>query len=67
MLQEYVKEVNVVRPVRDLRAELVKAASVEERANAGQLADLMLKCLALDPKNRISPEQALAHPFLQKP
>jgi len=65
--QEYVKEVNVVRPVRDLRAELVKAASAEERANAGQLADLMLKCLALDPKNRISPEQALAHPFLQKP
>lgn len=63
--QEYVKEVNVVKPVRDLKAELQRAATAEDVAHAGQLADLMLKCLCLDPAKRISPEVALAHPFLK--
>ena len=29
-----------------------------------QFKDLLEKCLALDPKNRLSPEEALMHPFI---
>ena len=64
-VQEYVKEINVLKPVRDLRLELQKAASSEDVSYAGQLADLMLKCLCHDPAKRFTPEQALAHPFLK--
>ena len=36
----------------------------EQQKLVGQLKDFLEKCLALDPKNRISPEEALMHPFL---
>lgn len=66
VLQEYVKEVNVLKPARDLRGEMQRAATSEDAAQVGQLADLLIKCLAHDPAKRITPEQALAHPFLSK-
>lgn len=31
-----------------------------------QLGDLLEKCLALDPQKRLSPEEALQHPFLKE-
>eukprot|EP00931_Biecheleriopsis_adriatica_P056619 TRINITY_DN33554_c1_g1_i1.p1 TRINITY_DN33554_c1_g1~~TRINITY_DN33554_c1_g1_i1.p1 ORF type:complete len:570 (-),score=168.92 TRINITY_DN33554_c1_g1_i1:104-1813(-) len=31
-----------------------------------RVADLVTQCLCLDPKERFTPEQALAHPFFQK-
>lgn len=59
------KEVHVLKPLRDLRNELQKAATSEDMAQAGQLADFLQKCLILDPAKRITPEQALSHPFLR--
>jgi serine/threonine-protein kinase PRP4 len=29
-----------------------------------QFKDLLEKCLQLDPKNRITPDEALLHPFI---
>jgi serine/threonine-protein kinase PRP4 len=32
-----------------------------------QFGDMLSKCLALDPNNRLSPDDALAHPFIKEP
>lgn len=42
---------------------LHRAAGREERGAVGQLADLLHKCLALDPTKRIEPRAALKHEF----
>lgn len=36
------------------------------RRKMRQLGDLLEKCLALDPQKRLSPEEALQHPFLKE-
>jgi serine/threonine-protein kinase PRP4 len=53
--------------VRDLGRELAKAngkmAEAETR-KLQQLRDLIEACLTLDPSKRITPEDALKHPFI---
>jgi serine/threonine-protein kinase PRP4 len=44
-------------------AEALSGSSGDKRKIAS-LADLLEKCLALDPDRRITPKQALAHPFI---
>lgn len=51
-----------VKAKRDLSPFPVIAAR-----KADQLSDLMLRMLKLDPKERITPEEALQHPFFQAP
>ncbi|EGR27102.1 serine threonine protein kinase, putative [Ichthyophthirius multifiliis] len=38
----------------------------ENQKKLTQFKDLLDKCLQLDPKNRITPEEALKHPFLEQ-
>lgn len=59
------------KPSRDLAAELLSSYSSAASSPllhteiqwVHRLADLILQCLTIDPKKRISPEQALQHAF----
>ena len=72
--REVVRVVQFNRPStgRDLRARClgaggsggVKSASDEEGKELGLFVDLLDKCLALNPERRISPTEALRHPFI---
>ncbi|RUP43906.1 kinase-like domain-containing protein, partial [Jimgerdemannia flammicorona] len=66
--KEVTKKVVITRPTKDLKARLMAAAgsgqmSDEERALVAQFADLLDRCLNLNPEKRISVKEALAHPF----
>lgn len=59
----------MAKPVRDLKARLMPPASVKLRDDELKLltsfVDLLDKCLALDPARRITPREALLHPFVR--
>jgi serine/threonine-protein kinase PRP4 len=61
--------VHVSNPTRDLRARLLPPASAKLRDDEAKLlaafVDLLDKCLTLDPARRISPREALVHPFIR--
>ncbi|KAL1666274.1 kinase-like protein [Schizophyllum commune] len=57
-----------VKQGRDLRARLMPPGTKlqdEESKAVLAFADLLDKCLALDPARRITPREALAHPFIR--
>ncbi|KAK3502360.1 kinase-like domain-containing protein [Neurospora crassa] len=61
-----VKTLATVKPTRDLRARLVAASSGMSDAETKELnhfIDLLERCLALNPDKRITPFEALKHPF----
>jgi serine/threonine-protein kinase PRP4 len=68
-LQDTVRKVHIFKPSRDLRLRLMPPASSkmseEERKLIVSFVDLIDKCLALDPTRRITPREALAHPFIR--
>jgi serine/threonine-protein kinase PRP4 len=54
------------QPTRDLLAELMCGlTTAAEKKRATELHDLLQKCLHLDPSKRLTPEEALRHPFFQ--
>lgn len=56
----------VVKPTRDLRTRLLAASSGMDDAETRELnhfVDLLERCLALNPDKRITPFEALRHPF----
>ena len=63
------KRVHIAKPNRDLRTRLVTTSSAQlkedERKMLLSFVDLLDKCLALDPARRITPKEALAHPFIR--
>jgi len=62
------RKVHVSRPVRDLRARLIPSSlrlKEDETKQLGHFVDLLDKCLSLDPTRRISPKEALMHPFVR--
>lgn len=63
------KKVHISKPSRDLRARIMPSASVklkdEENKMLLSFIDLLDKCLALDPARRITPREALVHPFIR--
>jgi serine/threonine-protein kinase PRP4 len=67
--QDVVKKVHISKPTRDLRARLMPPASVklseEEMKMLTSFIDLLDKCLALDPARRLTPREALLHPFIR--
>jgi serine/threonine-protein kinase PRP4 len=59
---------NKTTPGRDLRARLTantRAMSPAELKEVHHFIDLLEKCLQLDPARRITPNDALRHPFIQ--
>jgi len=66
--QNYVRIINLSKPSRDLKNELLQAAgpiTEDEKKLVLLLKDLLEQCLALNPVQRIKPEDALKHPFLK--
>lgn len=41
------------------------AGSEGDRRKVAQLADLLERCMHLDPDKRLSPKEALRHPFIK--
>ena len=64
-----VRKVHVSKPSRDLRARLMPPAGVKMNDDESKLLtsfiDLLDKCLTLDPARRITPKEALIHPFIR--
>ncbi|POS70473.1 serine/threonine-protein kinase prp4 [Diaporthe helianthi] len=61
-----IRILSVVKPTRDLRTRLMAASSGMDELEAKQLNlfhDLLDRCLALNPDKRITPAEALKHPF----
>jgi serine/threonine-protein kinase PRP4 len=58
------------KAVKDLRTRILPPSSVQVKMKDDELkmmlnlVDLLDKCLQLDPVRRISPREALLHPFL---
>jgi len=63
------KVIKIINPVRDLQSVLCGSSCVkltdEETKKVAQLKDLLDKCFILDPAKRITPADALNHPFLK--
>jgi serine/threonine-protein kinase PRP4 len=68
-MKDVIRKVHTTKPTRDLRARLMPSSSVKLKDDENKLIisfiDLLEKCLALDPARRISPREALAHPFIR--
>jgi len=69
--KELVRRINITRPnpSKELRARLFSNAKGLSPADAKELnsfADLLDKCLALDPAKRITPTDALKHGFITR-
>ncbi len=67
--QDVVRKVHTSKPTRDLRARLMPPSSAQmkedERKLLTSFVDLLDRCLVLDPARRITPKEALVHPFLR--
>ncbi|TFY81592.1 hypothetical protein EWM64_g2421 [Hericium alpestre] len=66
---DVMRTIHVAKPARDLRQRLMPSASVQlkddERKLLMSFVDLLDKCLALDSARRITPKEALVHPFIR--
>ncbi|KAJ7310594.1 kinase-like domain-containing protein [Mycena albidolilacea] len=66
---DVIRKVHISKPARDLRARLLPNGgarlSDEETNVLLHFVDLLDKCLSLDPARRITPREALAHPFIR--
>jgi len=65
---EVFRKVHISKPSRDLRARLLppSAKMADDEAKVIlSFIDLLDKCLMLDPARRITPKEALAHPFIR--
>lgn len=65
-LQTNVRTLAIVKPSRDLRTRLTAASGRMNDAESRELnhfIDLLERCLALNPDKRITPSEALKHPF----
>eukprot|EP01101_Sappina_pedata_P003044 TRINITY_DN1325_c0_g1_i1.p2 TRINITY_DN1325_c0_g1~~TRINITY_DN1325_c0_g1_i1.p2 ORF type:complete len:249 (+),score=94.53 TRINITY_DN1325_c0_g1_i1:1304-2050(+) len=67
--QELVRVMNIIKPVMDVKTKLLSCMppnhTESERTKVVQLADLLEKCFNLSPQARITPEEAVRHPFFQ--
>ncbi|KAH8164670.1 hypothetical protein CIB48_g3564 [Xylaria polymorpha] len=64
--QTTVRTLAIVKPTRDLRTRLMAASggmTDSESRDLNNFIDLLERCLALNPDKRITPLEALKHPF----
>ncbi|EHL00879.1 putative Serine/threonine-protein kinase prp4 [Glarea lozoyensis 74030] len=67
--KDVVKTLSFTKPSRDLRTRLVSASkglTESEMKELNLFADLLDRCLALNPEKRCTPAEALRHPFILK-
>lgn len=68
-VQNVVRKVHISKPSRDLRSRLMPPSSVKMKDDEMKLLlsfiDLLDRCLALDPSRRLTPKEALVHPFIR--
>ncbi|TFK45922.1 kinase-like protein [Heliocybe sulcata] len=67
---DVIRKVHVAKPSRDLRARLVPSTSAaklqdDESRLLTSFVDLLDRCLMLDPARRITPKEAITHPFIR--
>ncbi len=68
--QDVAKTLVVSKATRDLKSRLLPPSSVQVKMKDDELklllgfVDLLEKCLQLDPTRRLSPREALMHPFV---
>ncbi|KAI0628855.1 kinase-like protein [Trametes polyzona] len=66
---DVVRKVHLTQPTRDLRQRVLPSSSVKLKDEESKLllsfVDLLDKCLTLDPSKRITPKEALVHPFIR--
>ncbi|KIP04572.1 hypothetical protein PHLGIDRAFT_109354 [Phlebiopsis gigantea 11061_1 CR5-6] len=66
---DVMRQMHITKPSRDLRARLMPPASAKLKDDEAKVltsfVDLLDKCLALDPAKRLTPKDALAHPFIR--
>lgn len=68
-MQDIVKTLAFSKPSRDLRTRLTSASKGLTDVETKELAlftDLLDRCLALNPEKRITPNEALKHPFITR-
>ncbi|KAF8507622.1 kinase-like domain-containing protein [Gautieria morchelliformis] len=63
------RTMHISKPSRDLRARLMPTASAKLKDDEAKMVhsfiDLLDKCLVLDPARRLTPKDALMHPFVR--
>lgn len=67
--KDTVKTLAFKHPTRDLRTRLLSASSGLNDVETKELnlfADLLDRCLALNPEKRCTPQEALKHPFISR-
>ncbi|TGO25179.1 hypothetical protein BPAE_0086g00440 [Botrytis paeoniae] len=67
--KDVVKTMAFTKPSRDLRTRLISASkglTEVEQKELTLFGDLLERCLALNPEKRITPTEALKHPFIAK-
>ncbi|PVH78712.1 putative Serine/threonine-protein kinase prp4 [Cadophora sp. DSE1049] len=67
--KDTIKTLTFAKPSRDLRTRLMSASKGLTDVETKELtlfADLLDRCLALNPEKRITPAEALKHPFILK-
>ncbi|KAJ2958970.1 hypothetical protein NQZ79_g5524 [Umbelopsis isabellina] len=66
LIQETTKKMVIVKPVRDLKSRIAPSskASPDEIRLISSFIDLLEKSLHLNPEKRLTPKEALAHPFI---
>ncbi|KAL9050280.1 MAG: hypothetical protein Q9162_006727 [Coniocarpon cinnabarinum] len=68
--REVVKLLNFQKPTRELKDRILAAAPKDitevERKELLLFADLLDKCLMLNPERRLTPAEALKHPFIHR-
>lgn len=66
--KEFIKKMTIVKPVRDIKSRIMAASSGGVTEDEGRLLlafiDFLDKCLTLSPERRMTPKEALAHPFI---
>ncbi len=66
------KILNIGKPVKDLKMRLGGTGDDGRKMDEGQMRevnlfrDLLEKCLELNPEKRVTPTEALKHPFVMK-
>lgn len=65
--QTTVRLVTVTAPSRPIKSDIMRSKGAQDKKETvADLADFLDKCMALDPKQRISLGQCSAHSFLRR-